>query len=179
MVCPRCIMAVRGVLAGLQLEAISVTLGKAVIKGSLTAEQKIQLRHEMELIGFELLDDKNLQIIESIKGLIIKAVHHDNNEAPANISSMLSDELRMDYSKLSKLFSEYSGMTIENFVILQKVERIKELITYNELSLSEISHKMHYSSVAYLSSQFKRVTGLSPTQFREQHKITRKPIDSI
>jgi YesN/AraC family two-component response regulator len=179
MVCPRCVMAVKGILAGLCHDVIDVTLGKAVLLGELTEAQKVQLKHEMELVGFELLDDKNLQLIESIKRVVIKSVHYDNNESPVNISSLLSNELHMDYSKISKLFSEYAGMTIENFVILQKVERIKELITYNELSLSEIAYKMHYSSVAYLSSQFKKVTGLSPTQFREQHQIKRNPIDKI
>jgi len=166
MVCPRCITAVDNLLRRNNLHVASVDLGKAVILEELTEEKKKKLTSELQSLGFELLSDKRQKTIERIKNLIISLVHHDDDNKVVKLSTYLSNEMNQDYSQLSKLFSEVTGITIERYFVLQKVERVKELISYDELSMTQIALKMHYSSMAYLSSQFKQVTGMTPSQFR-------------
>lgn len=179
MVCPRCIMAVRQILDKLEIPYLSVELGEAWLKQPLKDQQKAALRSELESIGFELLEDQRQQLVEQIKRSIIELVHQENNELKINLSDFLAEQCHHDYSFLSKLFSEVCGITIEKYFIHQKIERVKELLAYNELSLSEIALLLNYSSTAHLSAQFKSVTGMTPTQFKQQESGMRKPLDQI
>ena len=179
MVCDRCIMAVTQTLRNNGFNPVEVELGKACVEGKITVEQKTKLRSDLQMIGFELLDDKKLRTIEQIKTAIIKLVHYNDSQSQVNLSTYLQDKLHQDYSSLSKLFSEYAAKTIERYYMEQRIERVKELITYNELSLSQIAIKMNYSSVAYLSSQFKSITGMTPTQFKKLQGNKRQGIDKI
>ena len=131
------------------------------------------------LLGFELIDDKKSRIIEKIKNIIIELVHHQNNDAKTNLSDVLSSQLHHDYNYLSNLFSEIEGTTIEKYFIAQKIEKVKELLVYDELSLSEIAFRLNYSSVAYLSNQFKKVTGLTPSYYKQIRDDKRKPLDKV
>ena len=139
----------------------------------------ITLQRELESIGFELLEDQRQQLVEQIKRSIIELVHQENNELKVNLSDFLVEQCHHDYSFLSKLFPEVCGITIEKYFIHQKIERVKELLAYNELSLSEIALLLNYSSTAHLSAQFKSVTGMTPTQFKQQEGGMRKPLDQI
>jgi YesN/AraC family two-component response regulator len=130
-------------------------------------------------LGFQVIDDKKSRMIEKIKNVIIDLVHHQDNDAKTNLSDVLSDALHHDYNYLSNLFSDIEGTTIEKYFIAQKVEKIKELLVYDELSLSEIADRMNYSSVAYLSNQFKKVTGLTPSHFKQIREDKRKPLDKV
>lgn len=179
MVCQRCVMAVSSILSDMHLNAMSVELGEAVIEGHLTAGQRASLAGRLSAVGFELLDDRRQQTISRIKNAIIKLVHYRDNNTQLNLSSFLSSELLADYSSLSKLFSEVEGKTIERCYMEQRVERVKELIKYDEMTLTQIALQMNYSSVAYLSSQFKAVTGMTPTQFKRAGRNTRRPLDKI
>lgn len=179
MVCDRCIMAVDKTLRENGLTPAAVELGKAEIDGEVNDDKRRQIRQDLQKIGFELLDDKRHQTIEKIKTAIIQLVHYNDNHSVMNLSDYLQDNLHQDYSSLSKLFSEYASKTIERYYIEQRIERVKELLTYGELSLTQIALKMNYSSVAYLSSQFKNVTGMSPSQFKKMQKNTRKGLDKI
>lgn len=172
-------MVVRNELEKRGLEPVSVELGEAVLKKELTSEQKIELGQALEQLGFELMDDKKSRIIERIKTIIIDLVHQKNSEMQLNLSDILSSELQHDYHYLSNLFSEVEGTTIEKYFIAQKIERVKELLVYDELSLSEIAYQLNYSSVAYLSAQFKKVTGLTPSHFKNISGIRRKPLDEV
>lgn len=179
MVCPRCIMAVRQILDRLEIPYLSVKLGEVCLKQPLKDQQKITLQRELESIGFELLEDQRQQLVEQIKRSIIELVHQENNELKVNLSDFLVEQCHRDYSFLSKLFPEVCGITIEKYFIHQKIERVKELLAYNELSLSEIALLLNYSSTAHLSAQFKSVTGMTPTQFKQQEGGMRKPLDQI
>lgn len=180
MVCDRCKMAVDHTLRNEGLHPTNVDLGEVNIEeDALNKEQRERLRNELEQLGFELLDDKRQQTINKIKNAIIQLVHYRDNNSTLNLSDYLSSELHQDYSALSKLFSEVEGKTIERYYIEQRVERVKELIKYDELSLTQIAWKMNYSSTAYLSSQFKGVTGMTPTQFKNLKENTRKALDKI
>lgn len=176
MVCDRCIMAVRDILDRQGLKVLSVELGCAVIEGTTDSAKMDQVKQSLTDIGFDLLNDKSQRIVESIKNLIIHLVWKGK---AVNLSVYLSDQLHTDYSTLSKLFSETEGITIEKYHIFQRVERVKELIRYDELSLSEIASLMNYSSTAYLCTQFKAVTGMTPTQFKADKRSLRRPIDKI
>ncbi len=179
MVCSRCIMVVQQELDKLGLKTNSVTLGEAVLVKEPTAEEKKQLEAALVRLGFELFDNKKSRLIEKIKNTIISIVHHQNEEIKNNLSDILSKELHHDYNYLSNLFSEVEGTTIEKYFIAQKIEKVKELLVYDELSLSEIAYRMNYSSVAYLSNQFKKVTGLTPSFFKQIKADKRKPIDKL
>lgn len=179
MVCNRCIMVVQDQLQKLGLDVTKIVLGEAELKQELTDEQKALLKETLLSFGFELLDDKKSIIIEKIKNIIIHLVHHQDSDIKINLSDLLSKELHHDYSYLSNLFSETEGTTIEKFFIAQKIERVKELLVYDELSLSEIATQLNYSSVAYLSNQFKKVTGLTPSHFKQVKEEKRKPLDQI
>ncbi|MGI6242936.1 MAG: AraC family transcriptional regulator [Prevotella sp.] len=179
MVCDRCKMAVEKTLRDEGLTPLAVDLGVVRIDGTVNEEQRERLRKQLEHLGFELLDDRRRQTIEQIKATIIKLVHYKDNNTSLNLSDFLQQELHQDYSSLSKLFSEYTSKTVECYYIEQRIERVKELLTYNEMSLTEIALLMNYSSVAYLSNQFKAVTGMRPSKFKTLQKNVRKGLDTI
>ncbi|ESU22850.1 AraC family transcriptional regulator [Flavobacterium enshiense DK69] len=179
MVCHRCVLAVQTILDNLNLNYKSVTLGEIEFQDSLGSDNKEKLSQELQAIGFELIDDKKNQLIERIKSAIITHIHHDKELIKINLSDFLASELGYEYNYLSNLFSEVEGTTIEKYVILQKIEKVKELIVYDELSLKEIASLLGYSSVAYLSNQFKKVTGLTPSHFKIIGQQKRVPLDHL
>ncbi len=172
-------MAVKEELKKLGLHFIFVDLGEIEIMENLSAEQLDQLKMGLLNSGLELMDDKRAVLIEKIKNVIIEMVHHKDEIIKTNFSDFLSEKLHHDYTYLANLFSEVQGTTIEQFIISHKVERIKELIIYDELNITEIAWKMNYSSVAHLSNQFKKVTGLSPSHFKQLKEKRRSPIEEI
>lgn len=179
MVCNRCIMAVRNELDKLGLSVKDIGLGEATIERQPTAEEKRKLDEALMALGFQLIDDKKSRAIEKIKNIIIELVHHQDSEVKTNLSALLSNKLHRDYNYLSNLFSEVEGTTIEKYFIAQKIEKVKELLVYDELSLSEIAFRLNYSSVAYLSNQFKKVTGLTPSHFKQIKDKKRQPLDEV
>ncbi|GAB2653683.1 hypothetical protein GCM10027036_03750 [Flavihumibacter cheonanensis] len=179
MVCDRCVLVVAGELKKIGINAQKITLGEVTLEKELTADQKEQLDQALLDLGFEPIDSKKGRIIEKIKTVIINMVHHSDHDEKTNLSDLLSKALHHDYNYLSNLFSEVEGITIEKYFIAQKIEKVKELLVYDELSLSEIALRMHYSSVAYLSNQFKKVTGLTPSHFRQIREEKRKPLDKV
>lgn len=179
MVCNRCIMAVQNELDKLGLVVQKIKLGEVTLGEELPKQDKEYLDKSLTALGFELIDDRKSQTIEKIKTVIIDLVHHQNNDTPSRLSDILSSELQHDYNYLSSLFSEVEGTTIEKYFIAQKIEKVKELLVYDELSLSEIAFRLNYSSVAYLSNQFKKVTGLTPSHFKKIGEDRRKPLDEV
>ena len=179
MVCHRCIMVVQNELEKLGLDAKNIKLGEVILSKEITSLEKENLSKTLEPLGFEVIDDKKGRIIEKIKNIIIDLVHHQDSDVKTNLSDVLSDKLHHDYNYLSNLFSEVEGTTIEKYFIAQKVEKVKELLVYDELSLSEIANRLNYSSVAYLSNQFKKVTGLTPSHFKQIKEDKRKPLDKV
>ena len=179
MVSNRCKMAVKEELKKLGLHFILVELGEVEVMEALTKEQIEQLKESLLLSGLQLIDDKKSVLIEKIKNVIIQMVHHSDEVIKINFSNYLSEKLNHDYTYLANLFSEVQGTTIEQFLISHKVERIKELIIYDELNITEIAWKMNYSSVAHLSNQFKKVTGLSPSHFKQLKDKRRQPIEDV
>ena len=172
-------MAVKEELRKLNLHFIVVDLGEVEIMESLDSEQLLELKKALLETGLELMDDKKAMLIEKIKNVIIEMVHHSDEVLKVNFSDYLSEKLNHDYTYLANLFSEVQGTTIEQFIISHKIERIKELIIYGELNITEIAWKMNYSSVAHLSNQFKKMTGLSPSHFRNLKDKRRTPIEEI
>ena len=179
MVSNRCKMMVKEELKKLDLHYIFVDLGEVEIMEDISNEQRTQLQEALQESGLELMDDKRAILIEKIKIVVIETVHHSEEAIQENFSEYLSQKLNYDYTYLANLFSEVQGTTIAQFMILHKVERIKELIIYDELSISEIAWKMNYSSVAHLSNQFKKTTGLSPSHFRQLKDKRRSPIEEV
>lgn len=179
MVCDRCKLVVKAELKKLGFNPVSVELGEVILEKEITAGQKHEIAEMLLSFGFELIDDKRSRIIEKIKNVIINLVHHNDNPVHINLSDVLAGELHHDYSYLSNLFSEVEGTTIEKYFIAQKIEKVKELLVYDELTLKEIADRMNYSSAAYLSNQFKRVTGLTPGHFKKIKETKRKPLDHI
>jgi len=179
MVSSRCKMAVRDVLKNMKLHFVQVDLGEVDVMENLTPEQLEIIRTELKKSGLELMDDKKAILIEKIKNVIVEAIHYSDEALKMNFSDHLSMKLNYDYTYLSNLFSETTGTTIEHFIIKHKIERVKELLVYDELSLTEISYKLHYSSVAHLSNQFKKVTGLTPTFFKKLKDKRISELESI
>ena len=179
MVCSRCKMVVKTVFENIGINPVSVELGEVELENNIQEEQKLELLKSLRSIGFDLIDDKKSKIIDKIKTLIIDLVQNKNNDLKTNLSDFLSQELHQDYNTLSNLFSEVENTTIEKYFINQKIEKVKELIIYDELSLSEIAYSLNYSSVSHLSNQFKKVTGFSPTYFKNLKSIKRKQIEDI
>jgi len=179
MVSNRCKMAVKEELKKLGLHFIVVELGEVEIMETISAEQREVLKAGLIDSGLELMDDKRAVLIEKIKTVIIDMVHHSDEMIKTNFSDYLSDKLKHDYTYLANLFSEIQGITIEHFIINHKIERIKELIIYDELNITEIAWKMNYSSVAHLSNQFKKITGLSPSHFKQLKVKRRSQIEDI
>ena len=179
MVSNRCKLAVKEELRKLGLHFIVVDLGEVEIMEDLSPEQRAQLREDLHQIGLELMEDRKGILIERIKNAIVEMVHHSDENLKTNFSDYLNEKLHYDYTYLANLFSEVQGTTIGQFIIAHKIERIKELITYGELNISEIGWKMNYSSVAHLCNQFKKATGLTPTHFKELKDKRRSPIEEI
>lgn len=179
MVSKRCKSVVKEELKKLGLHFIMVDLGEVEILEDISDEQRTKLKIELLDAGLELMDDKRGILIEKIKNVIIEMVHHNDELDNRKFSDYLSEKLSHDYTYLANLFSEVQGTTIEQFVIGHKIERIKELIIYGELNMTEIAWKMHYSSVAHLSNQFKKVTGLTPSHFKQMKDKRRSPIEEI
>lgn len=179
MVCNRCIMVVENLMDKLGIKLLDIHLGEVILENELTIQKKEKLSKALVSLGFELIDDKKNRIIERIKNIVIDLVHHNDINIKINLSDVLSSKLHHDYNYLSSLFSEVEGSTIEKYFIAQKIEKVKELLVYDELSLSEIAYRLNYSSVGYLSNQFKKVTGFSPSHFRKICKERRKPLDEV
>nr|WP_322625522.1 helix-turn-helix domain-containing protein [uncultured Flavobacterium sp.] len=178
MVCPRCITAVEGLLNDLQLQPQSVELGEAIIFTEPDETQLAELRQKLQDQGFELLEDGKSQVVDRIKSIVINHIHH-SDDGNILFSELLASELHKDYSGLSKLFSAQEGITIEQYIILQKTEKVKELLQYNQLTLSEIADVLGYSSVAHLSAQFRKTTGVTPSAFRKNSIVSRQPLDAV
>jgi AraC-like DNA-binding protein len=159
-------MAVKSELEKLGLHHTRVELGETEIMEELSTEQRDILSTSLKKIGLELLDDKKNIMVEKIKTIIIELVHYNEDQIKTNLSDYLSEKLNHNYTYLSNLFSEIKGTTIEKYYLSNKIERVKELLVYDELNLTEIAWKLHYSSVAHLSNQFKKMTGLTPSQFK-------------
>lgn len=180
MVCERCVMAVRQQLDAVGLDYKNVQLGQVETSSNPAPEQMNQLRSRLKELGFELLDDKKSQIVEKIKNTIVSLIHGNNEEEfNLKLSAHLQDKLQLDYHYLSSLFSAVEGITIEKYAILQRIEKVKELLMYDEKTLSEIAFELGYSSVQHLSQQFKKVTGLTPSHFKSLKDNRRKPLDKI
>lgn len=179
MLSARCKMVVKEELKKLGLHFIVVDLGEVEIMENISSDQREQLKVGLLSSGLELMDDKKAILIERIKTTVVDMVHHADQEIKINFSDFLSEKIGKDYTYLANLFSEVQGMTIQQFIIAHKVEKIKELIIYEELNLTEIAWKMNYSSVAHLSNQFKKTTGLTPSQFKQLKDKKRNPIEDI
>lgn len=179
MVCSRCKMVVKSELEKLGLHTISVELGEVEIKEELSEFQKNEVKESLNSFGFEWIDDKRSRIIEKIKTVITDLVQNKNNSLTVNLSDYLVEHLAKDYNSLSNLFSEIENTTIEKYFINQKIEKVKELLMYDELTLNEIAYQLNYSSVAHLSNQFKKVTGFSPSYFKQLKDKKRKQIEDL
>jgi len=167
MVSLRCKMIVKEELQRLGLKFVVIDLGVVEVLEDITAEQREQLKTNLLKSGLELLDNKKSVLIDKIKTVIIEMIHYSNEVPKVNYSDYISKKLDYDYTYLSNIFSEVKGVTIQHFIIIHKIERVKELLLYDELSLTEIAYRLHYSSVAHLSNQFKKITGLSPSFFKQ------------
>lgn len=180
MVCDRCVMVVRQQLDTIGIAYKRVALGEVDLVAPLPEDQFITLKLQLDTLGFELLDDRKATLVNQIKGIIIRSIHCADTEASnKKLSVQLSESLGIDYNYLSSLFSSIEGLTIEKYVILQRIERVKELLTYNELNVNEIAYQLGYSSVQHLSQQFKKVTGVTPSQFKQSKETGRKPLDQV
>ena len=180
MVCDRCIMVVNQQLQALGFTVMDTVLGQVDLAETLDENQLLKLRSALKLLGFELIDQKREQLVERIKNVIIEMIHHtDPEEIKINYSDYIASRLDKDYPYLSSLFSESEDITIEKYIISQKIEKVKELLEYDELNLNQIALKLGYSSAAHLSAQFKNVTGITPSKFKASESKKRKPLDMI
>jgi AraC-like DNA-binding protein len=179
MVCIRCKMVVKEELKKLGLHYIIVELGEVEIFEQISGEQHDNFKVALQRSGLELMDDKKSMLIEKIKNIIVELVHYSEEPLEVNFSEFLSKKLNHDYTYLANLFSEVQGTTIEKFLITHKIERVKELLVYNELNLTEIAYRMNYSSVAHLSSQFKKITGLTPSHFKQLKDKKRNALENL
>jgi AraC family transcriptional regulator len=179
MVCSRCIKSVAGILSELNIPYTKVLLGEVILSDPVDAEKEI-LNEKLKAEGFEIIDDRKSQIISQMKNVIVEYVQKlDSGKEKPNLTKYLSETLHYDYTYLSSLFSSVEGQTVEKYLIAQKIEKAKELLVYDELTISEIAYKLGYSSVAHLSNQFKQVTGLTPTHFKSIGAAKRISLDSI
>jgi|WetSurSiteA1Bulk_404760.scaffolds.fasta_scaffold02624_5 AraC-like DNA-binding protein len=179
MVCIRCKMVVKSELEKLGLHYTSVELGEADIMEDISNEQLVNLSIALRKTGLELMDDKKSILVEKIKTTIIELVHYTDEQIKTNLSDFLSEKLNYNYTYLANLFSEVKGTTIEQFFLAHKIEKVKELLVYDELNLTEIADKLHYSSVAHLSNQFKKMTGLTPSHFKNLKHKRRKALGNV
>lgn len=181
MVCQRCILTVEAILTKAGIPFEKVLFGEVYLKQELTAAQRNTLLAALQQVGFELIDNHTSAIIEKIKQLVLKKARNEEEtrETKLNLSAYLSENLNYEYTHLSSMFSSIEGRTIENYFIEQRIERAKELLVYGQLTLSEIAHRLNYSSTAHLSSQFKKTTGLTPSYFKEMGASRRKALDRV
>ena len=179
MVCPRCVSTVEEIFRKQDIEISTIELGKVSTPIKINESQKLRLKNILLENGFELLEDNKSKLIGQIKSIIVNQIHHQSESLKINFSVLLADKLSHEYTSLSKLFSSVEGITIERFILKQKIEKVKELIFYNQLTLSEIAFRMHYSSTAHLSSQFKKETGMTPSEFKKLQNPSRKSLDSF
>ncbi|HLG33780.1 MAG TPA: AraC family transcriptional regulator [Bacteroidia bacterium] len=180
MVSIRCKMVVKSELEKLGLKHGAVELGEVNIIGKMSAAQRDKLKAALLKSGLELMDDHNAILVEKIKNVIVEMIHYEDDFPPREKKSIyISEKLGHNYTYLANLFSETTGVTIEHYILLHKIEKVKELIIYDELNLTEISYKLHYSSVAHLSTQFKKVTGLTPSFFKKLKHKRRTPLDNL
>lgn len=179
MVCDRCVMVVRTELERAGCRVLAVRLGEAEVEGGLSPGEKARLAERLEALGFELLEDRRARMIEAVKRAVIELVRAEEVMPDVRLSEYLQERLRVDYRQISTLFSETEGRTVEKYFIAQKIERVKELLVYDELSLGEIAFRLGYSSVAHLSAQFKQVTGMTPSRYKFMGSAGRRAIDSI
>jgi len=180
MVCARCVKTVSGIFQSAGAEVKSARLGVIELSGPLSETQERKVREHLTAEGFEMLDDQRVKVIEQIKNEIVNLVHYGElDEMKENLSAFIVNKLHKDYNYLSNLFSSVTGAMIEQYFILQKIEKVKELLVYDELSLSQMAFKLGYSSVAHLSAQFKKITGLTPSQFKKLNDHHRRHLDSL
>lgn len=179
MVSARCKMAVKEELKKLGLHFMVVELGEVEVMETLSTQMREELKTALLVSGLELMDDKRAVLIEKVINVVTEMIHYSDETPKMNYSDFISEKLNYDYTYLSNLFSEVRGMTLQQFIIVNKIERAKELLLYDEMNLTEISYKLHYSSVAHLSNQFKKVTGLSPSQFKNLKDKKRSSIEDI
>ncbi len=179
MVCPRCKMAVETILKEEDLAYIKVELGEVLLKNEAANWQLERLKRKLEAMGFELLDDHRKMMIDKVKNILIELVQTGDIDEHFALSAYISKNIHKEYSTVSKLFTQLESITLEQYFILQKIEKVKEWLVYDELSLSEITYKLGYSSVGYLSNQFKRITGLTPSAFKANHTGLRKTLDNV
>ena len=179
MVCNRCIMVVKSELEKFGLHPISVKLGDIEIAEDLSKEKIVDLNKILLNLGFVIIDDKKSQVVEKVKNLIVELVHFKDNRFKTNLSDYIVAAIGHDYSYISNLFSQQERNTIEHYYILQKIERVKELLVYNELSLNEIAFQLQYSSASHLSKQFKKVTGVTPSFFKNGKEKNRLSLENL
>src|SRR5690606_19345524 len=179
MVCNRCIKVVKDELEKLGLEIEEIKLGEVVINGDSGPIDFNALQNVLEENGFELIDDKKARAIEKVKNTVVELIHYEGEHPHVNFSTLIAEKVGLDYNYLSNLFSSLESMTIERYIILQRIERVKELLVYNELTLSEIAWKTGYSSVQHLSTQFKKLTGLTPSHFKQIKEDKRRGLDQV
>lgn len=179
MVCIRCQMVVKAELEKLGLKYMDVKIGEADMIDNIQPGQLRQLGKALRKSGLLLMDDKKSILVEKIKNVIIELVHYKEEQIKVNLSDYLGEKLNYNYTYLANLFSEVKGITIEKFYLTHKIEKVKELIVYDELSLTEIAYRMHYSSVAHLSNQFKKFTGLTPSHFKKLKNIRRSTLEEV
>lgn len=181
MVCHRCVLSVEGILTNANIPFHNVTFGEIHLLDEITPDQNALLSSKLNEVGFELIDNHMSGLIEKIKTLVLQKARNevDKKEARINLSTYLSDKLHYEYTHLSSIFSDVEGRTIENFYIEQRIEKAKELLIYNQMTLSEIAFELDYSSTAHLSAQFKKTTGLTPSHFKEVGLAKRKALDKV
>ena len=179
MVCNRCKMVVKAELEKLGFNPISVELGEVSLVDNISVDDKQNIAEKLNHFGFELLEDRKTQIAEQLKTSIINLVHYAKEPIKINLSAYLSEQLNIEYPQLSSVFSELENQTIEKYFIAQKIEKAKEMLTYDELTLSQIAYQLNYSSVAHLSAQFKKVTGLTPSTYKNEANGKRKTLDEV
>lgn len=179
MVCNRCILVIKQELKKARLKATYISLGEIKLVKEPSQEQLEKFSDNIASLGFEVLDDNKKLITEKIKNIIVSEVHYNDEASNYNFSHILSEQLRKDYSYLSNLFSEVEGTTIEKYIINQKIEKVKELLVYDQLSLGEIADKLRYSSIGHLSAQFKKITGQTPSYFKNIGKSKRRSLDEV
>lgn len=179
MVSLRCKMVVKQELKKLGLWYVFVDLGSVEISGDITDEQRQQLKANLSKSGLELLDDKKSILIERIKNAVIEMIHYDEALPKINLSSFISQKIGYDYTYLSNIFSEVKGITLQQYIIMHRIEKVKELLLYDDLSLTEIAYRLQYSSVAHLSNQFKKVTGLTPSYYRQLKQNRRSSLENL
>jgi YesN/AraC family two-component response regulator len=179
MVSNRCINQVSGILTDMGIPFQVIELGEVTFEQNLSMIQELDFQYKLKQVGLDLISDSKMLLSERIKLVIIQMIHYSEEHIKTNFSVYLSEKTNLNYTYLSNVFRTENNMTIQQFIIIHKIERIKELLLYGEMNLSEISYKMHYSSIAHLSNQFKKITGLSPTEYRQLDVIHRIPLEEI